>query len=156
MRKILLTLLLISFGLASYANDFNEVRQFFNNFISAGNNYESNYFDYYSPNPHIERIVIKKDGSRKVVVVPMSEFKKHSKLNLKIGKLRHYKNNYSNIKISQEGENYKLTAMRQPSTSAYKLPVEYLIGKDTSGQWKIKEESMHTKVQAFLKKGDKD
>ena len=37
-----------------------------------------------------------------------------------------------------------------PSTSDYKIPAEFVIGKDQNGNWKIKEESMNTRVQRFL------
>ena len=38
-----------------------------------------------------------------------------------------------------------------PSTSDYKIPAHFIIGKDNNGNLKIKEESMNTKVQKFLK-----
>ena len=41
--------------------------------------------------------------------------------------------------------------MRMPSTSDYKVPAYFIVGKDVNGQWKIKEESMNTRVQKFLK-----
>ena len=40
--------------------------------------------------------------------------------------------------------------MRMPSTSDYKIPAHFIVGKDINGNWKIKEESMNTKVQRFL------
>ena len=40
--------------------------------------------------------------------------------------------------------------MRRPSTSDYKLPAYFVIGKDSSGKLKIKEESMHTYQTAIL------
>ena len=38
-----------------------------------------------------------------------------------------------------------------PSTSDYKIPAHFIVGRDSFGNWKIKEESMNTKVQKFLK-----
>ena len=70
---------------------------------------------------------------------------------MKLGKLRRYKNYYSNIQIASVGEDYKISTMRRPSTSDYSLPAHFIVGKDKNGHWKIKEESMQTKVQTFLK-----
>lgn len=137
-------------GLCVFANDSEDVKQFFNSYVDAANSYKSNFFDYYATNPVITRVVIKKNGTTKTVKVPFSEYKRHSILSSKLGKLRGYKNIYTNIQITPEGDNYRLTCMRQPSTSKYSLPAAFLIGKDSSGKWKIKEESMQTKVQSFL------
>lgn len=155
MKKLMLLFAILFMGLCSFASETEEVKQFFNSYIESANSYKSDYFDYYVKNPVITRVVIKKDGATESVQVPMDEYKRYSNLSMKMGKLRKYKNIYTNIDIAQEGSNYRLTAMRKPSTSSYSLPVSFLIGKDTAGRWKIKEESMHTKVQTFLKKGKK-
>ena len=60
------------------------------------------------------------------------------------------KNKYFNIRISKLGDDYKINADRMPSTSNYKIPAEFVIGKDQNGEWKIKEESMNTRMQIFL------
>ena len=155
MKKILILFCFLTFGACAFASDIENVRDFFNTYIESANSYKSNYFDFYLPNAVIKRVVVKKDGSNESVTVPMSEYKKHSALSVKIGKVRKYKNIYSDIKIVPEGDNFRLTAMRKPSTSSYSLPVSFLIGKDSKGELKIKEESMHTKVQTFLNKEKK-
>ena len=151
MKKFILCLMILFMGSSSFAVTATDVRQFFSSFVDAANSYNPDYFDYYMPNATISRVVEKKDGSTKIVYVPMTTYRKHSKLNSRIGKLRHYKNYYSEIKIVQNGEDFKLSAMRRPSTSDYKLPVYFVIGPNSQGHLKIKEESMHTKVQAFLR-----
>lgn len=151
MKKILVLVGVFFMGLGAFATDTEEVKQFFNSYVDAGNAYKSTFFDYYISNPVILRVVLKKDGSTKTVNVPFSEYKKQSKTSSKLGKIMKYKNTYTNIQIVPEGDNYRLTSMRKPSTSNYSLPASFLIGKDSSGQWKIKEESMQTKVQSFLR-----
>lgn len=151
MKKILVLVGVLLMGLGVFASDTEEVKQFFNSYVESGNTYKSNFFDYYVPNPVITRVVIKKDGTTKSVKVPIGVFKKQTRLGARLGKIRGYKNIYTNIQIVPEGANYRVTAMRQPSTSTYTLPASFLIGKDDSGKWKIKEESMQTKVQTFLR-----
>lgn len=151
MKKILVLVGVFIIGLCSFASDTEDVRKFFDSYVESGNTYKSNFFDYYVANPVITRIVIKKDGSTKSVTVPFGVYKRHTRIGVKLGKLRGYKNIYTNIKITPEGDSYRLTSDRKPSTSDYSLPASFLIGKDSSGKWKIKEESMQTKVQTFLR-----
>jgi len=141
---------LILAGSACFADDEAEVKQFFNDYTQAANNYESDYFKYYSDNAKIVRIVEKPDGTEQRVNVPLERYKKEAEKSAFFGKLRRYKNIYSNIRVSKHGSNYKLSAERMPSTSDYKIPAEFIIGRDNNGEWKTKEEYMNTKVQRFL------
>ena len=138
------------FSLPVYSNDINKVQQFFNEYVAAANSYSNNYFAYYSDNAKIFRVVEKPDGTCQTVDIPLERYKIEAKKSSKFARLRRYKNKYFNVEISPCGEDYKLTAMRMPSTSDYKIPAHFIIGKDNNGNWKIKEESMNTKVQRFL------
>lgn len=152
MKKLLVLFGMFLIGLGALASGTEDVKQFFTSCINAANSYKSDYFSCYTPNAVIKRVVIKKDGSTETVVIPFADYKKHSAMSARLGKLTHYKNTYTNIEINPEGSDFRVTAMRKPSTSSYSLPASFLIGKDSSGNLKIKEESMHTKVQTFLKK----
>ena len=66
-----------------------------------------------------------------------------------------YKNYYTERKITKQGGDFKITCLRQPSTSDYKIPAHFVIGLDANGNLKIKEEMMYTKQQKFLKYADK-
>ncbi len=151
MKKIIYLLLLLTMGnLCCLADETEEVKKFFNNYVSAANSYNTNYFDYYSNNAKIVRVVEKPDGSTKSVDIPLSRYKSEAKKSVALAKLRKYKNKYLNIKISKHGKDYKISADRMPSTADYKIPAEFIIGKDEYGNWKIKEESLNTRVQLFL------
>ncbi len=134
-----------------FADELQDVQCFFNEYIEAANNYSSDYFDYYSDNAKIVRVVEKPDGTKKTVNIPLDRYKEEAKKTTALMKLRKYKNRYLNIKILPHGKDYKIVAMRMPSTSDYKVPAYFIIGKDNNGEWKIKEESMNTRVQKFLK-----
>ncbi len=155
MKKLLFLLGVLLLGSGAFASDIDDVKHFFNSYTDTANSYKPNYFDYYAPNAVIKRVVVKKDGTTETVVVPLTEYKKNTKLSLRLAKLKHYKNEYTNIEIKPEGDDYRVITMRKPSTSSYSLPASFLIGKDASGKLKIKEESMHTKVQTFLRKHNK-
>lgn len=153
MKKIfLLFLLLIVVGTISYAEEIQEVQNFFNEYVDAGNRYDSNFFEYYSGNAKIIRVVEKPDGTSESVNIPLDRYKNEVKKSTVLMKMRKYKNFYSNIKILPFGKDYKIAAMRMPSTSDYKVPAHFIVGRDHTGNWKIKEESMNTRVQAFLSK----
>lgn len=151
MKKIFILLGLIVFGEICLADDISEIEQFFNEYVSAANSYSCDYFDYYIDNPTIIRVVEKNDGTHQSVKVPFERYKKEAAKSGKLAKLRKYKNKYFNIKITKHGSDYKIAAMRMPSTSDYKVPAHFIVGKNSKGEWKIKEESMNTKVQRFLK-----
>lgn len=138
------------FSLPVFSNDINEVEQFFNDYVSAANSYSNNYFSYYIDKAKIVRVVEKPDGTCQSVDIPFERYKIEAKKSSKFARLRRYKNKYFNVEILPCGADYKITAMRMPSTSDYKIPAHFIIGKDVNGNWKIKEESMHTKVQKFL------
>lgn len=151
MRKLFFSLtLLILFSGVCFAGDIEELKQFFDEYVSAANNYSCDYFKYYTDNPIIIRVVEKDDGTEQSVIVPFERYKKEAAKCSKLARLRKYKNKYLNIKITKHGEDYKIAAMRMPSTSNYKIPAHFIVGKNSEGEWKIKEESMNTKVQRFL------
>ena len=152
MKKIFLLFLLLIMGGICLAEDLQDVQNFFNEYTEAGNSYSSDFFDYYSNNAKIIRIVEKPDGTYESVNIPLDKYKNEVKKSTILMKMRKYKNFYSNIKILPFGKDYKISALRQPSTSDYKVPAHFIVGKDTKGNWKIKEESMNTKVQEFLSK----
>lgn len=150
MKNFLAVLFFLLFGNISFANDTEDLMQFFNEYVNAANSYSCNYFDFYTNNAKIIRVVEKPDGTQESVFIPLEKYKREAKKSTKLAKLRNYKNKYLNIKITKQGEDYKIAAMRMPSTSDYKIPAHFIVGKDSDGNWKIKEESMNTKVQRFL------
>ncbi len=153
MRKFFVLLILgICINLQCFADEIQDVQCFFNEYIDAANSYSSDYFKYYSDNAKIIRVVEKPDGTKESVNIPIERYKSEAKKSTKLMKLRKYKNHYFNVKITRFGKDYKVAALRMPSTSDYKIPAHFIIGKDNNGNWKIKEESMNTKVQRFLDK----
>lgn len=152
MKKIFLIWAFLFSSLnASFSDEIQDVQCFFNQYINAANTYSCDYFDFYCDNAKIIRVVEKPDGSEQAVDIPLERYKSEVKKSSKLARLRKYKNKYFNIKISPVGQDYKIVAMRMPSTSDYKVPAYFIVGKDSSGKWKIKEESMNTRVQKFLK-----
>ena len=150
MNKTFILAVFLLFNGICFADDIAEIEQFFDEYVSAANSYNVDYFDYYIDNPKIIRVVEKSDGTKESVTVPFDRYKKEAARSTKLAKLRKYKNKYLNIKITKYGNDYKIAAMRMPSTSDYKIPAHFIVGKNSKGEWKIKEESMNTKVQRFL------
>lgn len=151
MKRLFSALVLsLCFTLCADASEIQDVQCFFNKYIDAANSYSQDYFNFYSDDAKIIRVVEKPDGSEETVNIPLSRYKSEAKKSTKLMRLRQYKNRYFNVKIFPHGKDYKIIAMRMPSTSDYKIPAHFIIGKDCSGNWKIKEESMNTKVQRFL------
>ena len=93
MKKVLLVLFLfiVSF-LKSSANDIQDVQSFFNRYVEAANSYSCDYFDYYSNDAKIFRVVEKPDGSEQSVNIPLERYKSEAKKSSKLARLRQYKN----------------------------------------------------------------
>lgn len=152
MKKLLLTFVIVLFsGMCVFASDQQDALSFFNSFIDASNNYKASLLNMYSDDAKIIRQVVKPNGQLVNVPFPISDYRKQMKLSAKLAKIRKYKNIYSNIKISKASEGYRIDAMRQPSTSDYKLKSSMVVTKQPDGKWLITEELMQTKEQIFLK-----
>ncbi len=154
MKKILSIVfaLVITAGLAAHAATTpQEVLAFFNNYIEAANTYSEKVTDFYSPNAKIIRVVMKPDGTTASVTANTKQYFNQMRIGANLAKINKYKNFYTERKITKQGNDYKITCLRQPSTSDYKIPAHFVIGPDANGNLKIKEEMMYTKQQKFLK-----
>lgn len=158
MKKILSTIAMLfvagvmfCFNSQAIAATPQEVLTFFNNYVEAANTYSDSIVNYYDPSAKIIRVVMKKDGTTASVTADTKKYFNQMRLGANMAKLNKYKNFYTERKITKQGEDYKITCLRQPSTSDYKIPAHFVIGPDANGKLKIKEEMMYTKQQSFLK-----
>lgn len=151
MKKFVLSLMVLAFGLAVFAGEQEEALSFFNSYVNASNSYSSTLLNMYSDDAKIIRQVVKPDG--KLVNVPFSitSYKGQMKLSSKLAKARGYKNFYSNITAAKVANGYRIDSMRKPSLSDYKLKSSMVVQKQPNGKWLIVEETMQTKEQIFLK-----
>ena len=153
MKKFLLTILSFCFvALASFADDSQDALNFFNNYVKAANSYSPTIVDMYSPSAKITRQVVKPDGTTQDVHTDTATYIKQMKLGQASAKLKNYKNNYSDVKVSKIADGkYKVSSLRQPTGESYKLKTYMVVQKQPNGKWLIVEELMQTKVQIFLK-----
>ena len=151
MKKILslAILSLIMFAGAVFADDKADVLNIFDKYVADANAYSDGLANYYTNDAKIIRVVNKKQGGQKSVIIPFDRYLKELKGHAKLAKTVKYKNRYENRKITQIGADYKISAIRIPRNDKTGLPC-YFIFKKNNGTWKIKEESMTTNVQTFL------
>lgn len=148
--KIILSIIALMFTFSyALAKTPKEAIDFFNKYTYYANNYDENILDMYSPEAKIIREVVKPTGETVEVIVPAKRYFKELKIGQKTAKLRRYKNKYRNIIAQETPEGIKISAERQPSKENYWLKM-YQIVQETDSGFKIKEEMMQTKVQAFL------
>ena len=158
MKNLLITILsLICLTLTSFADESNEALDFFNKYVNAANTYSPTVIEMYSPSAKIIREVIKPDGTTVKLATDTATYIKQMKLSQATAKLKHYKNTYTEIKVTQAGNgSYKVSSLRQPSGETYKLKTYMILKKQPDGNWLIIEELMQTKVQTLLKFADKN
>lgn len=151
MKKILLTIIIMFFGLGAFASE-KEALDFFNNYAKASNNYSAEVLSMYSNNARIIRQVVKPNGELVNVPFSVKDYRKQLKISSKLAKIRNYKNYYSDIKVTKISDNkYKIEAKRKPSLSDYKLRTSMILQQQPDGKLLIVEELMQTKEQIFLK-----
>ena len=147
----LLTFIISGAMLCAQAATPEQVLAFFNKYIDAANSYSETITDFYAPDAKIIRVVMKPDGTTASVVANTKQYFNQMRLGANLAKFNKYKNYYTERKITKQGNDYKITCLRKPSTSDYKIPAHFVIGPDAKGNLKIKEEMMYTKQQRFLK-----
>ena len=147
----LLTFIISGAMLCAQAATPEQVLAFFNKYVDAANSYSETITDFYAPDAKIIRVVMKPDGTTASVVANTKQYFNQMRLGANLAKINKYKNYYTERKIIKQGNDYKITCLRKPSTSDYKIPAHFVIGPDAKGNLKIKEEMMYTKQQRFLK-----
>ena len=150
MKKIFiisLTFLFISLGV--YATDKEDVMSAFDKYVAAANSYSKDLPNYYINNARIIRVVNKKGGGQKAILIPYDRYLKELSTHSLLAKTVNYKNRYENRKITKVNKDYKISATRIPRNDKTGLACYFIYTKTSSG-WKIKEESMTTNVQTFL------
>lgn len=154
MKKFLaitIALFAVISGMRAFAATAQDVLSFFNGYVNAANTYSDSITEYYAPDAKIIRVVMKPDGTTATVTADTKKYFNQMRLGANGARITKYKNSYTERKITKQGNDYKITCLRQPSTSDYKIPAHFVIGPDANGKLKIKEEMMYTKVQKFLK-----
>ena len=148
MKKVLAFIISILFSMPAFAGTQAEALKFFDSYVNAANTYSNNLLDYYSPNAKIIRVVVRPDGTKGTATFAMKDYAYQMKIGAATAKIRKYKNYYSNRVATKTTNGYKIKCLRQPTGETYKLNA-YFVVSDASGKWKIVEEMMETKVQAF-------
>ena len=153
MKKFILSVFIMTLmSLAVYADDAQEALAFFNNYVKEANNYNNSITLMYSPNAKIIRQVVKPDGTTANAYTDTATYITQMKIGQAGAKLRHYKNNYSNVTVTKLGNGkYKISSLRQPSGETYNLKAYMVVQKQQNGKWLIVEELMQTKEQIFLR-----
>ena len=153
MKKTLASIIALScITLSALAGDKEDAEKFFNHYVNSANNYSPEIAQMYSPSAKIIRQVVKPDGTTQDVTTNTSTYITQMKLGQAGAKLRNYKNNYTNVVVTDAGNGkYKISSLRQPTGETYKLKTYMIVQKQPNGNWQIIEEMMQTKVQTFLK-----
>ena len=102
MKKILLTsLATVLMTLSAFADDKADVLATFDKYVNEANSYSTSIPNYYVENAKIIRVVNKKQGGQKAVVIPFDRYLKEMGDHAKLAKLTNYKNAYTNRKVEK-------------------------------------------------------
>ena len=153
MKKIFFTILAFMIvSLSVFADDKQEALKAFNNYTNLANTYNTEMFNFYSPNAKIIRQVIKPDGGLVNVLTDTSTYITQMKIGQVGAKARKYKNNYTNVVATPiSAGKVKVSSVRHPSVDNDSLKAYMIFQKQPNGKWLIIEEMMQTRQQIFLK-----
>ena len=128
MKKIFITLCSLIIGLSANASvSADQALSFFSKYIDSANNYKEDIINFYSPDAKIIRIVVKPDGTKVKADTNMKKYAEQMRIGANLAKMRKYKNYYTERKVTKVGNDYKISCLRQPSTSDYKIPAYFII-----------------------------
>ncbi len=152
MKKLLLTLCVLVIGLsANAAVTADQALSYFSKYVDAANAYSEEIVSYYTKDAKIIRTVVLPKGGTQVVSANMKEYANQMRLGANLAKMKKYKNYYVDRKVTQSGNDFKISCSRKPSTGGDALPAYFIVGEDADGKLKIKEEMMYSKEQGLLK-----
>jgi len=145
-KLILILVILLNFSLPARSNDFDECKTFFNQYVQKSNNYSPSFPDLFASNALIKRNKISPNGEVKQTVYTKTAYVKKLKIYVPLAKLVGYKNSFSNISYTKEGNGFRIKGYRFPSTSKNQsYNVSWLVMKDKNGDWKILEDYTETR-----------
>mgnify|MGYP001259438672 CR=1 FL=1 len=133
----LLLLATISLSLASPTD---VAKKFFDQYVALEAAFDPATADLYSDDAKIQNTRIYPDGRKRTLTMPAPAYKTLIKQVMPSAKLRGDTNKYSDIKITQEGDKFRVTATRFSNLKKYSSPLSLLIGRDKNDVWLIYEE----------------
>lgn len=153
MKKIFFTMFaLLVVSLSVLADDKQDALKAFNSYVNLANTYNTEMFNFYSPNAKIIRQVIKPDGGLVDVLTDTSTYITQMKIGQVGAKAKKYKNNYTNVVATPiSAGKVKISSVRHPSVDNDSLKAYMVFQKQPNGKWLIVEEMMQTRQQIFLK-----
>lgn len=150
MKKIFFILaIMFAFSTTVFAGDKEDILAVFDKYVQAANTYSTSLPSYYVNDAKIIRVVNKKQGGQKAIIIPFDRYLNELKSRAVLAKTVRYVNRYENRKVTKVDNDYKLSATRLPRSDKEGLPCYFIFTKQ-GDKWKIKEESLTTNVQTFL------
>lgn len=150
MKKLIsILVIMFAFSTSVFAGDKEDILAVFDKYVQAANTYSTSLSSYYTADAKIVRVVNKKQGGQKTIVIPFDRYLNELKSRAALAKTVRYTNRYENRKVAKVDNDYKLSATRLPRSDKEGLPCYFIFTKQ-GNTWKIKEESLTTNVQTFL------
>ncbi len=150
MKKLIsILVIMFAFSTSVFAGDKEDILAVFDKYVQAANTYSTSLPSYYTADAKIVRVVNKKQGGQKTIVIPFDRYLNELKSRAALAKTVRYTNRYENRKVAKVDNDYKLSATRLPRSDKEGLPCYFIFTKQ-GNTWKIKEESLTTNVQTFL------
>ncbi len=156
MKKIFKTFALFIFiniilTQATFAITLDEGKQAFQVYMKESNACSVTFINMYDKNSVIKRIVMNKDGSSYVKIIPVAAYKTMLLGYSQAALWQGYRNVYTDVSFQRNGEDVIVKAIRHPSTSTEKLPATIIFRSNSKGKIVIKEEIFNTNAAFLLK-----
>lgn len=135
-------LILLAFALVpvAQADEAENVREFFGEFVKRANAFDSGIVELYSPNA---RVITLRDGSQKLELTG-AQWKQLLVRFLPIAKKRGDISKFQNVKVFPHGDGFRVSAVRTSSVKCVSDPNYHLDVVQTEDRWMIVEEYTET------------
>lgn len=123
-----------------------EAKEFFQNLIKLGEEFDSKLADLYSDEAVIKTKRIYPTGQEKEMEIPVGRYRQMIKMSMPVAKHRGDISKFDNVEYEVKEDGYvKITTRRYSVLKDYYSTYYILIGKNERGQWLIYEEYSETR-----------
>lgn len=141
MKKVLVTLIVLLFGLSTFAGEKEDALEFFNHFVSVYNSYNSaELLKLYSSNAKIIEQVIYNEKPESAVSFSIGDYRTRIESTLKDSKIHKYKKTYKDISVEKVSNGYKINAKTKCSAYDSYTKTYIIVHKQSNNKWLIVEE----------------
>src|SRR5262249_23639104 len=139
-RDIFQGVLMLVFLFLVQRSDVAEARKLWERYVVLERSFDVAIAELYADGALIENTRRYPNGQTRTIRIPVDEYRRLIRAAMPLAKARGDLNRYSAVKVTPEGKNVRITAVRYSELKKYESPISLLVGRDRIGRMAILEE----------------